>query len=137
MTKICGKCKQDLPIENFAKSTKKGFQSYCKKCNKEHKNQWIVNNRDKVAVNRLWSRYRLKQIDFDKMIIDQNNTCLLCPQTFEDKVPAIDHDHNCCPGEKSCGKCVRGLLCNNCNIKLGWYEKRKEAIAKYLNNMPQ
>lgn len=35
---------------------------------------------------------------------------------------SIDHDHACCPGSYSCGKCVRGVLCSECNSKLGVVE---------------
>jgi len=51
--------------------------------------------------------------------------CDLCSQPVSIKAGVIDHDHDCCPGGRSCGKCVRGYLHSNCNIALG-----------YLNNDP-
>lgn len=35
---------------------------------------------------------------------------------------AIDHNHSCCTGNVSCGRCVRGLLCGACNVSLGHLE---------------
>jgi hypothetical protein len=35
----------------------------------------------------------------------------------------VDHDHSCCQGRRSCGKCVRGALCNRHNLYLGFIEK--------------
>ena len=34
---------------------------------------------------------------------------------------AIDHDRNCCPGNKSCGKCLRGMILRNINAALGMF----------------
>lgn len=47
----------------------------------------------------------------------------------------IDHDHACCPGIGSCGECVRGLLCHDCNILLGMAKDsadRLDQVKKYL-----
>jgi hypothetical protein len=48
----------------------------------------------------------------------------------------IDHDHACCPDTKSakrsCGKCVRGWLCNGCNIALGILQDDRKRIAGLL-----
>lgn len=27
----------------------------------------------------------------------------------------VDHDHRCCPRDTSCGQCVRGIMCRECN----------------------
>lgn len=34
----------------------------------------------------------------------------------------IDHDHACCPTHRTCGKCIRGILCRSCNHALGHLE---------------
>ncbi len=36
--------------------------------------------------------------------------------------PQIDHDHACCPGQSSCGKCIRGVLCVRCNTFIAHFE---------------
>lgn len=54
---------------------------------------------------------------------------------------AVDHDHRCCAGGKSCGRCVRGLLCSTCNISLGHYEAMVtkagglDKLTEYLTQM--
>jgi hypothetical protein len=50
----------------------------------------------------------------------------------------IDHDHKCCPtgaSPRSCGKCVRGVLCHSCNTALGLLCEdlgRVEALWRHL-----
>lgn len=44
---------------------------------------------------------------------------LNCRATGKTRRLAVDHDHKCCPGRTSCGKCVRGLLCNPHNEMFG------------------
>jgi hypothetical protein len=45
----------------------------------------------------------------------------------------VDHDHACCPGERSCGKCVRAILCMNCNNALGCVRDNIEILRKMIS----
>lgn len=49
----------------------------------------------------------------------------------------VDHDHACCPSKLSCGRCVRGFLCMQCNHMLGEaYDNPEvlESAAAYLRS---
>jgi hypothetical protein len=62
----------------------------------------------------------------------------MCGQPFaEGRRIFADHDHSCCPFRpktraKTCGKCIRGLLCFRCNTALGYIEKYGEMAETYL-----
>ncbi len=42
--------------------------------------------------------------------------CDFCGHPFNGEPPHQDHDHSCCSGDKSCGKCLRGLVHRQCNL---------------------
>ena len=42
--------------------------------------------------------------------------CAICGPGFLASDLQVDHDHSCCDGNYSCGKCVRGVLCRFHNI---------------------
>ena len=84
------------------------------------------------------SRYGLTRADFDRLLKLQDYACAMCHEPFAEGQPIfIDHDHACCPGEKSsCGKCVRGLLELACNVSLGHIERKYELARAYLASPP-
>jgi hypothetical protein len=68
-------------------------------------------------------RYKLTHEQYEKMLEDQGGVCAICKKPPGKKALCVDHDHACCSTERTCGKCVRGLLCNNCNHGVGFLEK--------------
>lgn len=68
-------------------------------------------------------RYSLTLAQYRTMWDAQGGVCALCQgePSGRAKVLSVDHDHTCCPGQSSCGKCVRALLCDRCNNGLGCF----------------
>jgi hypothetical protein len=93
---------------------------------------------DLVWKRHLKNTYNISSEEYYQMLDNQSGGCALCGRTEEEegKHLAVDHDHGCCPGKKSCGMCVRGLLCVSCNRQLGQYENNtalfQVLIPKYL-----
>ena len=67
-------------------------------------------------------KHGLEPEGYAEILEAQNGGCAICGSTKPGGNNIrfhIDHDHGCCAGAWSCGACVRGLLCNKCNLAVG------------------
>jgi Recombination endonuclease VII len=87
-------------------------------------------------------RLGMTEEQFDAMLKAQDYACGMCFEPFEeDERIFADHDHACCPTDptghtRSCGRCLRGLLCFRCNTALGYIELYGELARAYLAGHP-
>ena len=78
-------------------------------------------------------------VDYDALLASQGGVCALCGKPPVRKRLSVDHDHRCCPGSTSCGKCVRGLVHAWENTILGRIRDSIQWLSKaieYLTNPP-
>ena len=84
------------------------------------------------------NKYGLTEEALAVMLAAQGGRCAICGTDEpggRNSVWHVDHDHSCCPSARTCGKCIRGLLCNRCNTGLGMFRDNAEALraaADYL-----
>ena len=83
-------------------------------------------------------RKKATEDSFAQLLVAQDYACGMCREPFkEGQRIHVNHDHACCKDKcRSCGKCVRGLLCHVCNIALGHIERRYALSRLYLDNLP-
>lgn len=107
--KRCSACKEwrhEAEFQSHVRSAD-GLLSRCKRCYRE--NQWL-------------RKFGISPDQYAAMLKAQGGGCAVCgEQCSSGKALAIDHDHSCCPGQRTCGKCVRGLLCQRCNLGIGMF----------------
>lgn len=120
----CSRCKLDKPLARFGphRLGPGGYHSNCRDC---------------VADLKLVRLYGINMEQYEEMLEEQRGLCKLCGSSTPGAGRArfcVDHDHSCCPGRNSCGKCLRGLLCHSCNVNLGWYEVHKAQVDNYLKS---
>ena len=70
---------------------------------------------------RAW-RYQVAPEVIVLLLKQQQGCCAVCGSNDPglDRDWHIDHDHSCCGAGRSCGDCIRGLLCHKCNLMIGW-----------------
>lgn len=150
--KYCPKCTEEKTVDLWFKNKNRsdGLSSWCKSCSNVGISKWQAANSEKISkraaekykamsegerknyslrcaeVRRakkdyhILKKYGMSWDDYQTLIEKQEGKCLICKKKPEKLV--VDHDHACCPGAVTCGKCVRGLLCIPCNGKLGVVE---------------
>lgn len=94
----------------------------------------------RAANYRTETRFGLTPEKYDALKEAQGGKCALCRRaTGATKRLAVDHDHACCIGPTSCGRCVRGLVCGPCNDVLAHARDNPEFFVRgalYLEVWP-
>jgi hypothetical protein len=120
-----------MPIKDKAKAKvyqKKYWAAWYKK-NKDHRVAQVkVLNRNL----HLKKRYNITPEQYEELLKSQNYCCAICGKHEKDnkkgevQTPlAVDHCHT--------KKSNRGLLCNTCNLGLGYFKDKTEFLLKAID----
>jgi len=88
--------------------------------------------KDYERENNLRKNYNITADEYDRLLAAQDGVCAICGDPPDDKPLCVDHNHECCDGRKSCGKCNRGILCNYCNVGIAQFLDDKTRLAKAI-----
>jgi len=78
--------------------------------------------------NNLKFKYGITEADYQAVLQNQDGKCAICGQTPSRRKLSVDHNHRT--------GVVRGLLCNNCNTGVGYFQENPtllQAAALYLS----
>lgn len=126
--KKCSTCDRWLPEGEFTgrvASKSDGLSAYCNDCKYR---------------GEMWRGYRITPEEINSRL-RVTDGCAIC-HTWDSggRRWHVDHDHSCCPGIRSCGECVRGILCGTCNSGIGMLGDdpvRVRNAVKYLEEWRQ
>lgn len=147
-TKQCVDCKRELPVDQFYRRKPEKpthttiYTGQCKECRiARSKKYWkenlyahrkMVNARYKVHGR--FAKYGLSLEDYHSMLAAQGGRCALCKSAEPGGKGTWHIDHLGGTNQSVRKQCnadsVRGLLCHNCNVSLGHYEKLLHRVGK-------
>ena len=125
-TKQCSRCRKVRPVTQFPRKTSdlSGYASQCRWC--KHKSYIKRNAIQKISTT--WRELGITWEWYEAKLEEQDGCCAICHRrpknTFSIRLH-VDHDH----GTNK----PRGLLCGNCNMQLGWLERRLDSVVEYLD----
>ena len=128
--RYCPHCKRILNLEEFSHCRGgKNNSPHCLECNREFQKKRNLTEEAKIKHReyyqkrkesqknaKLLRQYGISLEKYRETLDSQNGKCIICgkSETENGKMLAVDHDHKT-------GK-VRGLLCNNCNVAVGFMQ---------------
>lgn len=151
LSKACKNCGKTYPLEDFPikKSYKDGYHYLCFPCKRaafkplqeayvrrdperrrKQARDYSRRNASAASVRARIYKYGLTPEAVQAMVDAQNHLCGLCERGFQNDEIFVDHDHDCCPTPKTCGKCIRAILCRTCNQGLGQLQESPELLRK-------
>lgn len=134
--KRCGGCGDTKGQEEFHRNSgmPDGLSSQCKLCRCDAEKRRRLAKPELARRREVARRHGLTLEEVDGLRAVNGPAR---PGCGEPRPLQVDHDHGCCPGKGSCGKCVRGLLCSGCNRAVGYAGDSPAILANlisYLND---
>ena len=107
-TQICSKCKTEKPLDEFHsdRRTTNRKRADCIACRTHHR-----------------AMSNISRDDYIYLLMKQDGCCAVCRVERADykREFSVDHNHNT--------GTVRGLLCSNCNLGLGYFKDNPTTLA--------
>ena len=134
----CKDCKNSMRRNDFVRNQnnlalkkRKENPEYKKKIDDESKKrsaEYRKTEKGQIGLKTFFlKKYGLTYVQFQEMLFQQDNKCLICEidQSEFQKSLCVDHYHNT-------GK-IRGLLCGKCNTALGLFNDDISLMNKAIN----
>jgi hypothetical protein len=150
----CKECRSAYHKVKYPRKMKKIYigenEKECRRCNliklnsefRKYKGKTITYCTpcmEKYGFTRNASKYGINTEEYFEMLDAQDGVCYICKnkEKGNKKRLSVDHDHNCHPSGSGCKKCIRKLLCHNCNTALGNAQDSIEILEKMINYLKE
>ena len=99
--------------------------------------EWAAAHPEAAWAYRLKRAHKMTPLQYEQLWEKQGGCCYLCGDELVRGKVHIDHDHDCCPEQKSCPLCRRGLACRRCNWVIGWCDEDPDKLRRIADSLQE
>ena len=133
-SKRCSKCRIQKPTSEFNQDRSKcdGLRAYCRSCCRVYRRAYYARNSARIKAQQkeryqgylphyhYKAKYGISLDDYKALFESQGGKCAICRKPQGKRSLGVDHDH-------ATGR-VRGLLCDKCNLGLGYFDDEPDRL---------